>query len=150
MKNKRNSTTIARTFAAPRPLVFEAFTKPEHIVEWWQPEGVLTKIIEHDFRISGHWHYRIKGPTKEYSSVGRFHDIKSPERIVLIEYANKNLNQIEDVMIIANFAEVEQNTKLTLNFLPLPSKRFEPVNCQHWQLRLTNLAAHCQHLMVTI
>jgi uncharacterized protein YndB with AHSA1/START domain len=32
--------TLTRVFAAPRALVFEAHTKPEHVKRWFGPRGI--------------------------------------------------------------------------------------------------------------
>jgi uncharacterized protein YndB with AHSA1/START domain len=37
---------IARVLAAPHALVFEAWTQPEHVVHWWQPEGLEPLVCE--------------------------------------------------------------------------------------------------------
>ena len=41
---------ITRVFDAPREMVFEAWTKPEHLVHWWGPNGFTTSIQEMDVR----------------------------------------------------------------------------------------------------
>ncbi|MEV0678273.1 SRPBCC family protein [Actinosynnema sp. NPDC050436] len=48
---------VTRTFAAPQRLVFEAFTKPEHIVHWMLgPDGWTMPVCEVDLRPGGTWH----------------------------------------------------------------------------------------------
>ena len=39
---------LRRTFDAPRDLVWEAFTKPEHLIHWWGPRNttVVSCILE--------------------------------------------------------------------------------------------------------
>lgn len=58
----KRTLSIERTFNAPLTLVWEAWTKPEHIIHWWGPKGIETKIIEHDFRVGGKWHYEMNMP----------------------------------------------------------------------------------------
>jgi len=60
--NAKRTLSINRTFNAPLTLVWEAWTKPEHIIHWWGPKGIETKIIEHDFKVGGKWHYEMKMP----------------------------------------------------------------------------------------
>ena len=43
------TVTLKRTFNAPIELVWEAWTQPNHIIEWWGPKGMNTKVIEHNF-----------------------------------------------------------------------------------------------------
>ena len=75
--------TIKRTFNVPRKIVWEAWTKPEHIVQWWGPKGMQIKIIEHDFKVGGKWKYTMPMPNgNEFISEGVYSEIVEPEKIV--------------------------------------------------------------------
>ena len=41
---------VTRLFDAPRALVFEAWTKSEHVAHWWDPSGVPLAVCEIDLR----------------------------------------------------------------------------------------------------
>ncbi len=45
---------ICRTFAAPRELVWQAWTDPRHVGQWWGPAGYTTTTHAMDFRPGGH------------------------------------------------------------------------------------------------
>ena len=63
MSDTANRTlSINRTFDAPLQLVWDAWTKDKHIAQWWGPKGMKTKVIEHDFRVGGKWHYVMAMP----------------------------------------------------------------------------------------
>ena len=53
---------ITRILNAPRELIWEAWTNPEHIVNWWGPDGFITTIEKMDFRVGGEWKYMMVGP----------------------------------------------------------------------------------------
>lgn len=75
--------TIKKTFHVPRSLVWEAWTKPEHIVRWWSPPGMKMKIIEHEFVVGGKWKYSAPMPDgNEFISEGIYSEIIAPEKIV--------------------------------------------------------------------
>lgn len=75
--------TIKRTFNVPRKLVWEAWTNPEHIVQWWAPKGMQIKVNEHDFKVGGRWKYTMPMPDgSEFISDGVYSEIVEPERIV--------------------------------------------------------------------
>nr|WP_240491696.1 SRPBCC domain-containing protein [Flavivirga aquatica] len=59
---KNRTLTIEKTFNAPLKLVWETWTKPEHIVKWWAPNGMDVKVLEHDFTIGGKWKYSMLIP----------------------------------------------------------------------------------------
>jgi uncharacterized protein YndB with AHSA1/START domain len=75
--------TLKRTFNAPRKLVWDAWTKSDHIVQWWAPKGMKTSVVEHDFRVGGKWKYVIPMPDgSEFISEGMYSEIVEPEKIV--------------------------------------------------------------------
>jgi uncharacterized protein YndB with AHSA1/START domain len=74
---------IARTFDAPRELVWELWTKPEHIARWWGPQGFTTSIEEFDLRTGGRFKHVMRGPDgTAYPNLSVFREIVPLERIV--------------------------------------------------------------------
>jgi uncharacterized protein YndB with AHSA1/START domain len=51
-----------RLFAAPRDLVFAAFTDPKHLSQWWGPRSFTTTTSAFDFRPGGEWCHVMHGP----------------------------------------------------------------------------------------
>ncbi|MCB0641646.1 MAG: SRPBCC domain-containing protein [Phaeodactylibacter sp.] len=75
--------TIERTFNAPIALVWEAWTQPEHIVHWWGPKGMNTKVLAHNFVVGGSWKYAMLMPDgQEFITEGRYLEIEYQKRIV--------------------------------------------------------------------
>lgn len=80
--------TITRLFDAPRHLVFEAMTKPEHVRKWW---GVLDNrhsVTECtiDLRVGGAWRFVGRGPEGQSPAFhGVYREIAAPERLVYTE-----------------------------------------------------------------
>jgi uncharacterized protein YndB with AHSA1/START domain len=74
---------IARTFDAPRELVWEAWTRPEHIAKWWGPNGFTTTIEEFDLRPGGRFKHVMRGPDgASYPNLSLFREVVALERIV--------------------------------------------------------------------
>src|SRR4051794_41898282 len=74
--------TLTRLFDAPRDLVFEAMSKPEHVRRWW---GLLDDqhsviVCEIDFRVGGTWRFVGRGPRGDYGFHGGFREIAAPRR----------------------------------------------------------------------
>lgn len=64
--DKENRTiTVNREFAAELPLVWDAWTKPEILDQWWAPKPYLAKTKAMDFREGGQWLYCMISPTSE-------------------------------------------------------------------------------------
>jgi uncharacterized protein YndB with AHSA1/START domain len=78
---------IARDFHAPRPLVFDAFTKPELVRRWLLgPEGWTMPVCEIDLRAGGTYRYVWrKAGVPDMGMGGVFREVAAPERIVATE-----------------------------------------------------------------
>ena len=74
---------MTRTFDAPRELVFEAMTKPEHMKEWWGPRGYTLPVCEIDLRPGGAYRFvSADAEGNEYAFRGEYREIVPPEKIV--------------------------------------------------------------------
>ncbi len=74
---------ITRVFDAPRRLVFEAWTKPEHLARWWGPRRLTLSVCEMDFRPGGAWRFVLRAPDgTDYGFGGEYREILPPERLV--------------------------------------------------------------------
>lgn len=74
---------VTRTFNAPRELVWDAWTDPKHVVNWWGPTGFTTTIEKMDVRPGGVWKHVMHGPDgTDYPNSSVFKEIVKPERIV--------------------------------------------------------------------
>ncbi len=72
---------------APRELVFDAWTKPEHVQQWMLgPSGWTMPVCEIDLRPGGAWHFvwgRADGTEMEMR--GEYREVTPPERLVSTE-----------------------------------------------------------------
>lgn len=72
---------VARTFDAPRSLVWQMWTKAEHLVHWWGPTGWALPVCKVDFRPGGTWFYCMQGPDGMQACGKAFYgDIEEPVR----------------------------------------------------------------------
>lgn len=78
---------MTRTFDAPRELVFDAFTQPEHLPNWMLgPEGWTMPVCEIDLRPGGAWRFVWrKDDGTEMEMNGIYREIAAPERVVNTE-----------------------------------------------------------------
>jgi len=79
---------LTRLFDAPRALVFEAMSKPEHIRQWWGNlgDGYSVPICEVDLRVGGAWRFANRTPKGETAVFyGVYREIAPPERVVFTE-----------------------------------------------------------------
>ena len=80
--------TLTRLFDAPRHLVWEAMSQPEHIRAWWGRLGVgySVPVCEVDLRVGGRWRFVNRTPGHgDVAFSGEYREIQAPERIVFTE-----------------------------------------------------------------
>lgn len=77
---------ITREFAAPRHLVYRAWTTPELVKRWWSGHHGTTTEVVLDLRVGGQWRYVLKTPEGfEVAFHGEYREIVPDERIVYTE-----------------------------------------------------------------
>jgi uncharacterized protein YndB with AHSA1/START domain len=107
---------ITRTFNAPRPLVFSAWTDPKHLANWWSPKDFTNRVCEVDVRPGGAMHIVMRAPDgTEYPMRGFFREIVPPERLVFLAIAKDAIDRtLLESLTTVNFAEEGGKTKITL------------------------------------
>jgi uncharacterized protein YndB with AHSA1/START domain len=110
--------TITRLFDAPRRLVFDAMTIPEHVRRWW---GILddnhsVTVCEIDLRVGGAWRFVGRGPEGEIPAFyGIYREIAPPERLVYTE----NFEPFPDAEAIVTQVLTEEGGKTRLTVTSL-------------------------------
>jgi uncharacterized protein YndB with AHSA1/START domain len=76
--------SITRVLNAPRSLVWKVFTQPEHIKNWWGPNGFSLTQHKMEVKQNGKWSFIMHGPDgKDYPSEVVYIEVVKPEKIVL-------------------------------------------------------------------
>jgi uncharacterized protein YndB with AHSA1/START domain len=88
MENKKNDTKdreikLERKLNAPVELVWEAWTNPEHLANWWGPDGFTNTISLMDIKPGGEWHLVMRGPDgKDYKNKSIFKEVIPFKKLV--------------------------------------------------------------------
>lgn len=115
--------TIVRIFAAPRELVYKAFTDPEHTKHWMGPRGFAATHFEQDARPGGKWRACLhqtgdwQGRTfPDLWQGGVFKEIVPPERIVYtFAWEGQGGQPTRETLITTLFTELG-NDRTQMNF----------------------------------
>jgi uncharacterized protein YndB with AHSA1/START domain len=102
-----------RILAAPRALVWAAWTDPKHLAQWWGPNGFSTTTSVFEFRAGGVWRFVMHGPDgRDYQNRITFDEVVAPERIV---YRHAGGDDVEPVQFIqtVTFEDLGNSTRLT-------------------------------------
>lgn len=111
---------ITRTFDAPRTLVFEAYTNPEHLPHWLLgPPGWTMPVCEIDLRPGGAWHWVWRhSDGSQMEMRGVYKEVVPPERVVSTESWGGDWPETVNTV---TFSEENGKTELTISIL-YPSK----------------------------
>ena len=103
----------SRIFNFNRELIFRAWSDPNHLQNWWGPNGFTNTFNEFDFRVGGKWSFVMHGPDKgNYPNACEFIKIEEPPLIAWKRHS-KPLFQV-----LATFEEIsEKQAKLVFKML---------------------------------
>lgn len=74
---------VRRTIRARVERVFDAWTRPEHLVQWWGPKPVRCSGAEVDLRVGGRYRIANQFPDgKVLWIVGEFELVEPPNKLV--------------------------------------------------------------------
>jgi uncharacterized protein YndB with AHSA1/START domain len=109
---------LTRVFAAPRDLVFEAWTRPEHVRQWYGCGEFALAVCEIDLRVGGAYRYTMHAADgSEHTMQGVYREIVPPGRLVYTEqYVSRGFTS-NAALVTVPFAEHGGLTTLTSTIL---------------------------------
>lgn len=109
---------LTRAFSAPCRLVFEAWTRPEHVRRWYGCSAMTLAVCEIDLSVGGTYRYVMRTPDgAEHTMTGVFREIVPPKRLVYTErYVTEGFASGE-AQVTVIFAEHGGLTTLTSTVL---------------------------------
>ena len=84
-RNSERELVVTRTFDAPARIVFEAWTKPELLKQWWAPKstGISLLSCEADVRVGGTYRFVFgHGDSEPMAFHGRYLEVTPHSRLV--------------------------------------------------------------------
>lgn len=152
----RPGLAMTRVFAAPRELVFKAWTEPERLKRWWGPRGYTVPYCEIDLCEGGVFLFCMRSP-EGHDSWGRgvFREIVVPERIVFaMSFADAEGNVVPathygmsrewplEALLTVAFEEEAGKTRVTLRYEGVPPGADGDGARQGWAEMLDGLAEY--------
>jgi len=104
---------MTRLFNAPRHLVFEAMTRPEHVKLWWGRlgDGYSVPVCEIDLRVGGAWRFVNRHPKGEAAFHGEYLEIAPPGRLVFTEIFEQFPDTVS--VVTTEFTDEHGKTRMT-------------------------------------
>jgi uncharacterized protein YndB with AHSA1/START domain len=120
-----------RTFKAPRQLVFEAYSQPEHLKNWWGPKDMPINIYAFEFKVGGTFHYGMVTPGGESFGKIIYQLIDKPQALAfVVSFCDAEGNPTRhplaanwplEVMSHMDFVDLGDETRIEM--------RSWPINC---------------------
>jgi uncharacterized protein YndB with AHSA1/START domain len=120
--------TIVKEFDAPRDMVWDAYTKPELLDQWWAPKPFLSRTKVMEFREGGRRFYAMVSPDgQERWSVQEYKSITPKSNFKFFNtFADENENrQLPGSDWDLNFAEQDGKTKVSISIYNESLERLE-------------------------
>lgn len=102
---------ITRSFDAPARLIFEAWTTPALVQQWWGFETSVWEVCEIDLRVGGTWRYVVRERDMEVAFHGEYREIDAPNRLVSTE-VYEGIPEAESLNVVT-LEEVDGVTTMT-------------------------------------
>lgn len=103
---------ITRNLQAPRELVWDVWTKPEHLVHWWGPDGFTYTIHEMNVKPGGVWRFIMHGPGMDFANRIVYKEVIKPE-FLSYEHGSDIDHDPRRFYVTVHFAEKENMTEVT-------------------------------------
>jgi uncharacterized protein YndB with AHSA1/START domain len=106
-----------RIFDAPREMVWKMWTDPEHLVQWWGPNGFTTTVHEMHVQPGGEWRLTMRGPDgRDYHNRIIYREVVKPKRLVY-EHSPEKGSEPVSFQTTVTFAEHAGKTRVDMTML---------------------------------
>ena len=119
-KSKSNEIRITRVYDAPVQAVWDAWTDPDQVAQWWGPRGFTLTTHSKDLRPGGTWNYTMHGPDGvDYPNSTHYLEVDECAKLVYDHGANDDQPPLFRVTVL--FSENNGKTKMEMRMaLPTP------------------------------
>lgn len=141
--------TLTRRFAAPRELVYQCWTDPQHLKQWQGvPEGMELVQQAQDLRPGGSYRLTMRSPEgHEHHLGGEYRELVPPARLVQTHvWFDPAGNALLETLVTITFNELDGQTELTLHQTGLPSVGARDGHEGGWASILDRLASYLKTL----
>jgi len=119
-KNSPNEIRLTRVYDAPVKAVWDAWTDPKQVAQWWGPRGFSITTHKKDLRPGGVWDYTMHGPDGvDYPNTTRYFEVEKYSKLVYDHGGSDERAPLFRVTVL--FSEFKGKTKMEMTMaLPGP------------------------------
>ncbi len=114
-KSKSNELRITRVYDAPVKAVWDAWTDPEQVVQWWGPRGFTITTHSKDLRPGGHWSYTMHGPDgTDYPNKTKYFEVEKYAKLVYDHGGNDEQAPLFRVTVLFSESRGKTTMEMTM------------------------------------
>jgi uncharacterized protein YndB with AHSA1/START domain len=143
---------VNREFDADLSLVWDAFTKPEILDQWWAPKPYTSKTKFMDFKVGGRRFYAMVSPEGEESWTIQYYTSITPKTNFKMSnaFADKNENpELPGSEWDLNFSEQNGITKVSISIFNESFERMERL-LEGFREGFTTTLKNLENLLATL
>jgi uncharacterized protein YndB with AHSA1/START domain len=136
---------IIRRYPHPLARVYEAWTKVEHIEQWFRPfDDVTRSVAQFDLREGGGYFFHYKWPDGEFPVRGKFLTIRPGQRLIFSwEPQEPDVDAGKETMVSVFFRELEPTlTEVEVRHTLFPDETMRQRHEEGWNATLDRLSRH--------
>lgn len=109
-----NEIVMTRTVNAPRELVWKVWTEPEHVKNWWGPNGFTNTIKNMNVKKGGEWNFMMHGPDgTDYPNKILYTEVVKNE-LLSYYHSDPEGDPEHNFHVEVNFESVNNTTRITM------------------------------------
>lgn len=102
-------------FDAPVRAVWDAWTDPSQVAQWWGPRGFTLTTHSKDLRVGGHWRYTMHGPDgKDWPNVTTYHEVDPMKKLVYDHGATDTTPPLFRVTVLLREVDGRTHMEMTM------------------------------------
>jgi uncharacterized protein YndB with AHSA1/START domain len=119
-RSNANEIRITRIYDAPVETVWDAWTDPDQVAQWWGPRGFTTTTHSKDLRPGGRWIYNMRGPDgTDYPNWTNYLEVEKYAKLVYDHGASDDRPPLFRVTVL--FSDLKGKTQMEMSMtLPTP------------------------------
>src|SRR5215813_771614 len=135
------SLEVRRLIRAPRSRVYQAWTDPAQLKEWFGPENVQTLELDADVRVGGKYRWRVRNDDgEEMTAKGEYLELVPDKKLVFTWGWLDDEDWASQVSIVTvELTDADGGTEVRLTHEKLPSELSRDRHAQGWQSILNKL-----------
>ena len=151
-RQEGNILIHTRLLDALRDLVWEVWTQPEHIAQWWGPNGFTNTISKMEIKPGGEWDLVMHGPDgTDYPNKIVYDEVVKPEKLTW-SHGSGIENDPAQFNVTVTFEAQGQKTLLTMRMVFVSKEAKDMVVEKHGAIEgnrqtMDRLEAYCQKMI---